>query len=130
MSFSGAVITGIRVCVIFVGKRYDIHAKTELLYVPDNIEQRRAIIEFAPRVDQRIPDCFRRFPMTCLQPASITPLPTNNPIFLNSAYYIREAFVLKYPISRSIMSFCPLSSDDNDSNSLTSDWISPFSSNA
>jgi hypothetical protein len=27
----------------------------------------------------RMPDCLRRLPITCLQPASITPLPTKNP---------------------------------------------------
>ena len=31
----------------------------------------------APRTVQNIPDCLRRTPITVLQPASITPDPTN-----------------------------------------------------
>jgi hypothetical protein len=39
------------------------------------MQQRRAIIALAPRTDQRIPDCLRRWPITVRQPASSTPEP-------------------------------------------------------
>ena len=41
--------------------------------------QRRAMMALAPATVQRMPDCLRRWPMTVLQPASITPDPTNKP---------------------------------------------------
>src|ERR1035441_996250 len=41
--------------------------------------QRRAMMASAPGTVQRIPDNFRRWPTTALQPASTTPEPTNRP---------------------------------------------------
>ena len=35
------------------------------------------MIALAPWTDQNIPDCLRRFPITVLHPASITPEPTD-----------------------------------------------------
>src|SRR5206468_12457073 len=45
---------------------------------PERMQQRRAMMALAPRTDQRIPDCFRRSPITVRQPASTTPEPTKN----------------------------------------------------
>src|ERR1700730_5297145 len=39
----------------------------------------RAMMALAPRTLQNIPERFRRDPTTALQPASITPEPTNSP---------------------------------------------------
>ena len=40
-------------------------------------QHRRATMAFAPRTVQNMPDCLRREPITVLQPASMTPEPTN-----------------------------------------------------
>ena len=45
---------------------------------PERMQQRRAMMAFAPHTDQRIPDCLRRSPMTVRQPALTTPEPTKN----------------------------------------------------
>src|ERR1039458_7579001 len=50
----------------------------------------------APRTVQNIPDCLRRTPITVLQPASITPDPTNKCWSRNLGYRIRSAFSSKY----------------------------------
>src|SRR5258708_2871608 len=44
----------------------------------ERMQQRKAMMALAPRTDQRIPDCFRRSPITVRQPASTTPEPTKN----------------------------------------------------
>src|SRR6266436_5748033 len=45
---------------------------------PERMQQRREMMALAPRTDQRIPDCFRRSPITVRQPVSTTPAPTKN----------------------------------------------------
>src|SRR5207247_2235386 len=52
---------------------------------PLSSEQRSAMMALAPRTVQRIPDCLRRRPMMVLQPASITPEPTNSDWLRNLA---------------------------------------------
>lgn len=49
----------------------------------------------APRTVQNMPDRLRREPMTALQPASITPEPTNRCWERNLGYRMRSAFQLK-----------------------------------
>ena len=46
-------------------------------------QQRKAMMELAPRTVQNIPERFSRAPMTALQPASITPEPTKSPMARN-----------------------------------------------
>ena len=40
-------------------------------------QHRKARMALAPRTVQNMPDCLQREPMTVLQPASMTPEPTN-----------------------------------------------------
>ena len=47
-------------------------------------QQRRAMIASAPRTVQNMPDGLSREPITVLQPASITPDPTNKFLARNS----------------------------------------------
>jgi hypothetical protein len=57
---------------------------------PERMQQRRAMMALAPRTDQRIPDCFRRSPMTVRQPASTTPEPAK----LSGAYLMEHGLPL------------------------------------
>ena len=47
-------------------------------------QHRRAMMLFAPRTVQNVPEAFRRYPMMASQPASMTPEPTKSPLARNS----------------------------------------------
>jgi putative transposase len=51
---------------------------------PLSWQHRKARMALAPRTVQNMPDCLQREPMTVLQPASITPEPTNRCCARNS----------------------------------------------
>src|ERR1019366_3506113 len=57
----------------------------------------------AARTVQNMPDCLQREPITVLQPASMTPEPTNRCWLRNSGYRMRSAFLSKYSASVRIL---------------------------
>lgn len=73
-------------CTTYLWVEYQAHARysQKSSQRPLRIQQRRAMILFAPRTVQCMPDCLRRWPITVRQPASTTPEPTNRPCFLKS----------------------------------------------
>ena len=59
--------------------------------------QRKAKIFSAPGLDQNMPDCLQRAPMTVLQPASTTPEPIKQPCARKAPYCIRATLRSKQP---------------------------------
>ena len=58
--------------------------KFELVSFDNKSQPSEALLALKSATDQNIPDCLSRLPISVLQPASITPEPTNNPWRRNS----------------------------------------------